>query len=373
MRILHLAYEDPRQPGAGGGSVRTREINARLARHHEVTAIVAGYPGARPRVEDGVRWVPLHPRRGGALGRLGYFALLGAAARRFPHDLLVEDFGAPFSVGGSPLFTRGPLVASVQWLFADEMRRKYHLPFDLVERVGLPLYQDFVAVSDWLAGELRRRRPDARVTTVPNGVEATAFRMADAPPTHLLFVGRLDLHHKGGDLLLDAMRHVRAQLGDATPPLLIAGDGPDEATMRARTAALGLEDHVRFLGRVEGAAKYALMAGAHAVLMPSRFETFGMVAVEAQAAGAPVVTFDVGPLAGVAGGGGARLVQPFSVEAFAREAARLVTDPGWHAALRAQGRRWARQYDWNDLAARQEDVYLSAVDRHAARVRAGRA
>ena len=371
MRILHLAYEDPRQPGAGGGSVRTREINRRLARQHEVTAVVAGYPGARARDEDGVRWVPLGPRRGGSLGRLGYFAGLAAAVRAHPHDLLVEDFGAPFSVGFSPLLTRRPLVASVQWLFAAEMRRKYHLPFDLVERLGLPLYHDFVAVSDWLADELRRRRPGARVTAVPNGVEPLAFEAPETSPAHLLYVGRLDLHHKGGDLLLEAMRHLRAELGEATPPLLIAGDGPDEAALRARAGALGLGDVVRFLGRIEGDEKYRLMAGAHAVLMPSRFETFGMVAVEAQAAGAPVVAFDVGPLSGVAGGGGARLVVPFSVEAFAAEVARLVREPAWHAELRAQGRRWARRYDWDALAAQQEAIYLGALERHAAGRRRG--
>src|SRR5919107_3927405 len=134
MRILHLAYEDPAQPGSGGGSVRTREINSRLARRHQITAVVAGYPGARPRVEGGVRWIPLGTHSGTKLDRLIYFAGLGLAIRRYPHDLLVEDFGAPFSVGLGPLWTRRPVIASVQWLFANEMRQKYGLPFDLAER-----------------------------------------------------------------------------------------------------------------------------------------------------------------------------------------------------------------------------------------------
>jgi hypothetical protein len=65
---------------------------------------------------------------------------------------------------------------------------------------------------------------------------------------------------------------------------------------------------------VEGPEKYQLMADAHAVMMPSRHETFGMVAVESLAAGGPPVAFDVGPLREVAGGGageetGARLVR----------------------------------------------------------------
>lgn len=364
MNILHLAYEDPRQPGAGGGSIRTREINRRLAQRHQVTALVAGYPGARPRVEDGVTWLPVGPKTGGKLDRLAYFGLLAPYVLSRPHDLLVEDFGAPFSVGLGPLLARltgRPLVASVQWLFASEMRTKYHLPFDRVERAGLRFYRRFVAVSGWLAEDLRRRRPDAQTEVVPNGIEPEAFAVPARAPEHLLFVGRLDLHHKGGDLLLESLQRVKAALGAATPPLLIVGDGPDKEAMRARAEQGGLADTVRFCGRVEGAQKFELMARAHAVLMPSRFETFGMVAVESQAAGAPLVAFDVGPLAEVSAGGGARLVRAFDVDAFAREVVALVQEPQRRADLHVSGRRWARRYNWDALAKQQEAVYERAL------------
>lgn len=366
MRILHLAYEDPAQPGAGGGSVRTREINRRLSARHEITAITSGYAGAAPRVEDGISWVPIGTCGAGRLDRLSYFALLAAALRGRDFDLLVEDFGAPFSVALAPLFTRRPVVASVQWLFAAEMRRKYGLPFDAVERAGLRLYHRFIAVSGWLADELRRRRPAAEIVAIPNGADPLAYAAAPAAPRHLLFVGRLDLAQKGGDLLLQSAAALRGLLGSRTPPLLIAGDGPDRGRMEQLAAGLGLGDGVRFLGRVEGAEKYRLMAEAHAVLMPSRFETFGMVAVEAQAAGAPVVAYDVGPLAEVAGGGEARLVAPFDVRAFAAAAADLVADPAAAARCREAGRRWARRYNWDDLAARQEAFYLEAIAQAAA-------
>jgi len=361
MRILHLAYEDPAQPGSGGGSVRTREINRRLSTRHQITAIVASYPGARVRVQDGVRWIPIGTRSGTKLDRLVYFALLGLAVRRYPHDLLVEDFGAPFSVGLAPLWTRRPVVASVQWLFAGEMRQKYGLPFDLAERSGLYLYHDFVVVSEWLAGTVRARRPGARIETIPNGVEPFAFSVPPQPPRHFLFVGRLDAEQKGCDLLLDAFARIHAGLGPRTPPLKIAGDGPDRARLEQQIRRLELEQHVAFCGRVTGQVKYELMASACAVLMPSRFETFGMVAVEAQAAGAPLVAFDVGPLREVAGGGGARLVVPFDVDAFAAEALTLATHPERTEPLRETGRRWARRFDWDEIAARQEAHYLQAV------------
>jgi glycogen synthase len=369
MRILHLAYEDPRQPGSGGGSVRTLEVDRRLAERHEVTALVAAYPGARERIEDGVRWVPIGPPRRGRLPRLAYFAMLAPEVRRRRADVVVEDFGAPFGAAMSPLVARAPVVASVQWLFARQMRAKYGLPFDAVESAGLHLYDDFIAVSDWLADEIRRRRPAARVQTIANGVDQAAFRTATRPAEHLLFVGRLDREQKGTDLLVDIASHLHDMLGASMPPLLVAGDGPARRETERAMAVRGLDGRVRFLGRVEGTDKFELMASACCLLMPSRFETFGLVAVEAQAAGAPVVAFDVGPLREVAQGGGARLARPFDTSAFAREAAAFVERPALREEVAAQGRAWAARYDWDRIALAVEAHLERAVGEATERTR----
>lgn len=371
MRILHLAYEDPIQPGSGGGSIRAREINRRLADRHEITALVAGYPGAKPRVEDGVRWVPTGTHTGTKLDRLSYFSLLGMEVTRRSHDLVVEEFGAPFSVGLSPLFTKKPIVASVQWLFASQMRDKYRLPFDQVEKHGLRFYDRFIAVSDWLAEDLRARRPGANVETIPNGVEEIAYEAQTMTPKHLLFIGRLDIAHKGGDFLFEVFARIGRMRGGHVPPLVIVGDGPDRRAMERLAEESGLSHLVKFRGRVEGPEKYRLMAAAHAVLMPSRHETFGMVAVEALAAGIPLIAFDVGPLREVTGFGsetGARLVPPFDLDAFAGEVVRLVDNPMLAGPLREAGRRWARRYDWDEIVARQEECYLRAVSGEPSRI-----
>ena len=363
MRILHLAYEDPAQPGSGGGAIRTREINRRLSQNHEITALVAGYPGATERVEDGIHWIPIGLQsKNHTLNRLSYFAVMGAKLRQHQFDLLVEDFGAPFSTGLSPLFTKKPVVAMVQWMFAREMREKYHLPFDWVERFGLRYYDDFIAVSDWLAADIQSRRPGVTVEAIPNGVEELAFSVTTGSANHLLFVGRLDIKQKGCEMMLDAVAAARRTLGDRLPPLRIVGDGPDQGVLEQQAQRLGISQRVEFCGRVSGKDKYQLMADSTAVLMPSRFETFGMVAVEAQAAGAPVIAFDVGPLADVAGPGGARLVDPFDVSAFTQQIVDLVENPAKVAALRQSGREWARRYNWDALAAQQEAHYLRSVE-----------
>ncbi len=361
MRILHLAYEDPEQPGSGGGSLRTREIYRRLSSRHQIHAVVAGYPGARARLEDGIHWVPLGLRTGKKLDQLSYLALLGAAVRHYPHDLLVEDFGPPWSVGFSPLFSRKPVIAMVNWFFTEEMSRKYKLPLNWIENLGLPLYKDFISLSTSVANQLACRRPGARVEVIPSGVEESAFNVSPMPPRHLLFVGRLDIAQKGLDLLLTIFDRVRESLGDQTPPLLIVGDGRDQSAVKREVYRLGLEGLVKFLGRVDGAAKYALMAQAYAVLMPSRFETFGIVGIESQAAYAPIVAFNVGPIEEVLGPGGGRLVPAFDIGAFAQEVLRLVRETGWHDIVRKEGRLWARRYNWDDIALRQEAHYRSVL------------
>jgi glycosyltransferase involved in cell wall biosynthesis len=362
MRILHLGYEDPSKPGSGGGSARTRQIVSRLGSRHEITVIVAAYPGARERIEGGAHWVPIGSRTGGKSDQMTYLALLGRELINRRYDLVVEDFGPPFSVGFSPLFTRKPVVASVQWIFAGEMRQKYGgLPFDIVERHGLRFYKDFIVLSEWVSTIVRRYQSAAQIEVIPSGIDEDAFTVQPTPPTYFLFVGRLDVTQKGGDLLLAAYARIIHELGDQAPPLLIVGDGPDETMMKDRARQLGITSQVEFRGRVDGIEKYRLMAGAHALLMPSRFETFGMVAVEAQAAGAPLVAFDVGPLSAVTGPASNRLVRPFDLEAFTLEAIALTIDGSLRERIRSEGRAWAQRYNWDAISERQEQHYLRAL------------
>lgn len=360
MRIVHLAYEDPQQPGSGGGSVRVAEIVRRLSSRHSITVLTTGYPGGGARQEDGVRWIPIGSRSPRiTFNRLTYMNLAGPLLRRYPHDLVVEEFGPPYSTCFSPLFTRKPVVASVQWLFAREMREKYHLPFDLVEGLGLRLYHDFIAVSDWLADVVRARRPGATVETIANGVDPQAFRTTATSPRSLVFLGRLDRYQKGGDLLIDIVARLKGLLGENMPPLLIAGDGPDEAQIRLHATRLGLDKTVLFVGRVEGEQKYELLSSAYAVLMPSRWESFGIVAIEAQAVGVPVVAFDIGPLRSVITGG--IVVKPFDVDAYATSVASLVTDEQSRTTLGQAGRAKAASFDWDAISLAQEAHYLRAI------------
>ncbi|MGE3179307.1 MAG: glycosyltransferase, partial [Vicinamibacterales bacterium] len=167
---------------------------------------------------------------------------------------------------------------------------------------------------------------------VPGALEApnalNALESTTAGPL-VLFVGRL-VYYKGIEVLIDAMARCEGTL-------VIAGEGPLEASLRARAAAHGLASRVRFLGRVTDEALPALYRAADLFVLPSvaYTETFGVVQVEAMAAGVPVISTDLPtgvPWVNAHGVSGL-VVPPGDAAALAAAIGRLTRDPLERAAL----------------------------------------
>jgi glycosyltransferase involved in cell wall biosynthesis len=203
-----------------------------------------------------------------------------------------------------------------------------------------------------------------RVVEIPNGVDvdaqvgghiAPAVAEAVAGKPYVLFLGRLSWK-KGLDRLLAAL----ARLPDAR--LVIAGN--DEERYRGfldrQIERLALADRVTFVGAVNSADKTALFAGAQLMVMPSYSENFGNVAVEAIAAGVPVIaTPEVGVATAIADGG-AGLVAEGTPEPLASAIHQLLTDAPRRRAMAAAGPVLARQrFDWATVAAQMEALYQS--------------
>jgi glycosyltransferase involved in cell wall biosynthesis len=183
-----------------------------------------------------------------------------------------------------------------------------------------------------------------RIHVVPSGVDAARFApspagraaararfaLADDCGT-LAVVGALE-DRKGHDVLLDALarRDVRHLA------VLVAGGGTREAALRARAASLGLAATVRFLGRVDDVAP--VLAAADVLVMPSRHEGLGVAALEAMAAGLPVIASRVGGLPeAVVDGATGLLVPPGDAAALGAAIARLAEDRGLAGRLGAAG------------------------------------
>ncbi len=362
LRILHLAFEDHRRPGSGGGGIRTHEINRRLVDRHEVTVVTTRYPGARRRVEDGVAYRPLGLPIGYFGSIITYHLATPILVRMSRPDLVVEDFAAPMSSVLVPLWTARPTVAVVQWLFAGETSLRYRVPFHLVERWGVRLHHHFVVASQYMGDEVRELNPRATVDVVYAGVERT--RRPPPPPASrrdggIVYLGRLQTHAKGLDLLLGAVALLDD--GDGGPRLTVAGDGPYRRDLEARALALGIGGRVRFPGRVEGDAKWDLLRRAAVLVVPSRFESFGLVVLEAFASGTPVVAFDLPSLRELVLPDCGILVPAFDVAAFAAAIDRVLADPELAAGMGRAGLDRVTRFSWDDAAIAQEKAYLAAA------------
>jgi phosphatidyl-myo-inositol alpha-mannosyltransferase len=225
-----------------------------------------------------------------------------------------------------------------------------------------------IAVSDaaasYHAGALGVPAGSFRV--VPNGVDAARFGDA-APlasvhePTRptLLFVGRLE-HRKGLEQLVRAFTLLRAERSDLR--LLVVGDGPERARCEQLLPAR-LRADVRFLGRVAQDELPGCYAAADVYVSPALGgESFGIVLLEAMAAGTPVVASDIpGYRTVVTDGVDGRLVAPGDPRALAVAIGALLDAPALGRALATEGRRRAARADWSVVAATLRSSYVDAL------------
>jgi len=177
-----------------------------------------------------------------------------------------------------------------------------------------------------------------------------------APDERLvLLTGRL-VHEKGFQVALDALPGVIRRVGGVR--FLVAGDGPQRAELEARTRRLGLDAHGAFLGWVGDDALGALYRVADLCVVPSLFEPFGLVALEAMASGCPCVVADTGGLREVVPDGDAGLrFRAGDPRALAAAMTLALANPALRHRLARAAADHVRRFDWADVAARTAAVY----------------
>ncbi len=370
MRLLFVTHNVPRHAGDAAGSFVLRLAVALREGGHDVHVVAPGAPGLP--ADDAVEGVPVtrvpyatasrmtlaytgtmaeavRASWGARLALLGLLRALRRAARA--HCAAARGRGAPVDVvhahwwfpAGLALWRArlpgGPPV--VLTMHGSDVRLARGTPaVHPLMRAVLRAASVRTAVSAWLADEAMRIAPGCRVEVGAMPVDARLFagapRRLDDGRT-LLFVGRLNAQ-KGLRDLLEAL----AQPALAAPPyadvvLEVVGDGPDRAALEARADTLGLAARVRWRGPLPQSALVPRYQAATAVVVPSREEGLGLVAVEAQLCGTPVIAYASGGLPDVVRpDAGGTLVTPGDVPALAGAIAQVLGDP---ARRERDGRR----------------------------------
>ncbi len=248
-----------------------------------------------------------------------------------------------------------------------------------IERRLLGLADSVIAANPDERADLiwRQGAPAQRVCTVPPGVDLDRFRPAAGSATRnalgifprtpvMLFVGRVD-PIKGIETLLDATRLVVAdERFEYAPLLLFVGGDLDEAgvpegalaAVASQAAAMGIAGQVRFLGSRPQEELPALYAAADVVAVPSRYESFGLVAVEAMACGTPVVASRVGGLTFTVEEETSGLLVPMGVApALADGLSRILLDGDLRSTMAHQSRIAAERFGWPTVAGAILHVY----------------
>ena len=205
---------------------------------------------------------------------------------------------------------------------------------------------------------------------IPNGVDVERFRRAvpiarwQDGTANILFVGRFE-PRKGVLDLLQAYRILRKT--GCNCRLLLVGGGPQEREARRYIATRRLHG-VEFLGRVSDDEKAQLFRTADVYVAPATGrESFGIVLLEAMAAGAPIVASDIHGYKGVVRRDReALLVPPRQPKAIAASIARLLSDPATAATMSTAGVARAEEFSWPRVTAKVEDYYGFAIRRLAA-------
>ncbi|HKA16427.1 MAG TPA: glycosyltransferase family 4 protein [Myxococcota bacterium] len=280
-----------------------------------------------------------------------------------------------------------PVVSTVHHPLTVDRRSSFLRDTNLREAIGTMAFypvgmQSFVArridrLFTSSAASARQIERDfgvarERIRMVANGVDTDLFSpdlAVQRDPHEVLCVGRASDPNKGVPTLVEAIaklpRPVRLTLVDDPHP-----DNP----ARKRARALGIEDRIDVVGRVEVETLVGLYRRAALVAVPSLFEGFGLPAAEAMACGTPVVATAAGSLPEVIGtAGGGILARAHSADALARGIAELLAQPAARADLGAQGRKGVvAAYSWPSVARRTAEVYAEVYAELSADERRGR-
>jgi glycosyltransferase involved in cell wall biosynthesis len=231
------------------------------------------------------------------------------------------------------------------------------------------------AVGSLAVEQLRGLTGRSDVLYLPNGIDRARFA-APARPTRstLTILSVLRLHTRKRPVQLvralpEVLRRAQAYCLDRQVRLVLAGDGPLKPVVWAEAVRLGVADHVELLGSVPRAAVPALYRAADVFALPSLNEAFGIVALEARAAGLPVVAMRDGGAGDLIEHGREGLLAEDDAQ-FASNLATMVVDEELRHKLQAAAPLGLERYGWSAIAARHEALYASlsapVAERHAA-------
>jgi glycosyltransferase involved in cell wall biosynthesis len=365
MRILHIIYDDVKNPWCGGGgALRAKRVNEYLSSTNQVTVLTGNFPGARHEKINNVKYIRIGSKASYLLSRISFSLLIPFYLRKLSRDILVNDISY-FAPCFATLYTKRPCVNIIHHLMGIHSFKLYFIlgVFTFfAEKIFLNSSREIITPSESVKESIESRYQGKKVKSIPNGVSRELFDLTPEERNFILFLGRIDFYMKGLDVLLESFCRVRHK----GVSLKIAGSGKKGNVKKLvrLIRGYGLEERVKFLGRVDERDKLELLRTCLFLVMPSRFEGWGITAVEANAAGKAVVGTNIKGLSeAVVHEKTAILVEPENVESLTDAMDILIEERKLRRDLGRAGRVESGKFSWEAVAMEQFNFYQSVLTR----------
>lgn len=302
-------------------------------------------------------------------------ALLRSWPRLFPAVIHAHDWMvAPCAIALKEEFGL-PLVATIhstewgrrQGSFTELQRHIHSLEKDLALKADR-----VICCSGYMKNEIVSALcvPEQKVEVLPNGVDPEDLKPYRIPAKSeegyipegkkvVFFVGRL-VYEKGVHLLIEAACRVKKEIPQAY--FVVAGTGPQKEALKEKALALGLGDSLVFVDFIDDELRNYYYRRADVAVFPSLYEPFGIVALEAMAAGASVIVADCGGLREIVGGGEGLKFPAGNSWALGDCILTLLKDEHLKAKLRQKAReKVKKEYRWSVIARKTAEIYASLL------------
>lgn len=402
MRILHLSSEYPPQKIYGLGRYVCGLSRELAAQGHEVHVLTNSMGGIdQDVIDDGVHIHridhPMPPKPEGTIPPVLVFNLflqqrsfdLGLAGLGQPEVIVSHDYlTAP---AGHRLARRWGLPHI--WTAHDSIHGKRFgavrdaddLAVKEIERLAAGEADLVLVNSNALRQEMLEHygAPQGRIGLLPGGVNTTTFSALQSPARLAAFreclagndeilvtyVGRLD-PEKGIDTLINAFAEAKRMI--PALKLAIAGSGDLQATILQHINQLHLNDSIQLPGYLQGEVLKHFYGISDIHVCPSHYEPFGLVALEAMAAGAAVIVSDTGGLTDIVGGKDHGIkVEPRNIGKLAEALIKLGSDRTRRKQLAQGARKRAEAFAWSEITRLAVAFYRKACNHNERKTRSG--
>lgn len=363
LSLVISSYDDLKNPiYSGGGAHSVHQVAKNLTKKHKVTVLTGTYKNAKNEILDKVEYVRIGSDvLGHKIGQLIYQYSLIKYARKKNYDIWIESSTPPFTFSLLPLFCKKPVISWINMLCSYDMQRKYKLNFRTIEQELCKLYKYVIAPTDWVKNEIKTMNKKTKIFTITQGFEREMpkkpLKKIAGLDKYLLFIGRIEVNQKGLDLLLQALPFT-----DKKTKVVIAGSGSyqEEHKLSNLIERFRIAKKTKRIGRVRGEKKEILLKYAKAVIIPSRFETFSLSALEAIMHQKPIICFDIPQLKWIPKKYAFK-INPFSIPELAYCIDKVFLSKIKSNISDQERKEYLKKFNWTNIAQKFEVIISKAL------------